>query len=110
MNLKRSLSRHQHYFLREIASERIVYILNRGVYCSGGYQVFKPGYSKYLGVRFGNHEQNSLIELYQRRLLIDSNGRLVPSPQAAKQFGSPPETPAPKREILMSRTRAARVV
>lgn len=121
MNLERSLSRHQLYYLKEICSGQMVlewsdYFQRFGIeYRSRdgkrSYGLRLMGDSKPRGrqlVMAGGHLDSSIIELRQRGLLVEQNGRLMPSKEAAKQFGSPPPLVAPKREIAMSRTRAAR--
>ncbi len=113
MNLRRSLSRHQAYYLREIASGRIVLFWSTKHHCA----VSQDGYllglaSKSRGSRLqrcGNHFHSSVVELMQRGVLIRDGDRIVPSKEAGKQYGNPPSIKQPKRTFRMSRTRAARV-
>jgi hypothetical protein len=118
MNLKRSLSRHQSYYLGLIADGKLVLVRDpedpeSKVYIDPeGFEYFRLGNSKpRRGCRpmCGNHKQSALVELCQRGLLIDMDGRLVPSREASKQYGTPPPLPKKRRVVVMSRTRAARV-
>jgi hypothetical protein len=114
MNLRRTLSRHQLLYLREIASGKIVLLLDEEGEAyrspSGGHSVSATLTSKPRGhmALWGGHFYSSIIEMRQRGLLVDRGGRLVPSDAARRQFGSPPPTPVPPRTFVMSRTRAAR--
>jgi hypothetical protein len=114
MNLLRSLSRHQIQCLRALARGELVLVFDResGAY-TGRYQYFRPrsklrGRELRLRGMSGNHQESSLIELLQRRLIVDDGGRLVLSPEAARWFGEAPPLPVPRRPVAMSRTRAAR--
>lgn len=117
MNLLRSLSSHQKYYLRGIARGFYVLTFDPDHNCytsrfSTGedlYTVISP--SKPRGRRLmksGNHMQSAIVELVQRKVLVDVNGRLVPSKEAAKVFGSPPPPAPAKRTVKMWRSRAAR--
>lgn len=57
----------------------------------------------------GDHFNSAMIEIIQRGLLVREDDRLVLSKDARKNFGSPPTLPMPARAFQMSRTRAARV-
>lgn len=117
MNVRRSLSRHQDYYLRQIGLGKIVLVWDedyrRYVEVEGHFLMPVGGGSKPRGARLarcGNHFSSSVIELLQRGLLVDNgSGRLVPSRDAARQYGRPRPLPVPKRTFKMHRTRAARV-
>ncbi len=110
MNLLRPLSRHHRQCLRWIASGEYVvtwepeerrwverYRRYRGGY-SESYSVILP--SKPRGSRLimcHGHWTSSIVELLQRGLLVDEGGRLVPSREARRVFGTPEALPAPVR-------------
>jgi hypothetical protein len=118
MNVRRSVSTHQHRCLRDIASGRAVVVfdadLRRYVQTSAnGHGIndvilaSKPRGNR--RVLCGWHFPSSVIELLQRGLLVDEAARLVPSIEAARQYGRPKPLPVVKRVVKMHRTRAARV-
>lgn len=121
MNLARSLSRHQLFYLKLVCSGEMVIVWHEP---NEGYVEIYRGArgDEHIGITFadsktrgrnlfkcGNHKSSSIIELRQRGVLIDVGGRLLPNRDAARQFGTPPPLPVPKHIITMSRTRAARV-
>jgi hypothetical protein len=115
VNIKRSLSSHQKYYLRQVCSGQTVIARSptsgRYVWQAGADFVYTMDGSKARGkhARWGDHCRSSIIELRQRGFLVDDGeGRLVPSKEVAKQYGSPPPIPKPKRVVRMNRTRAAR--
>jgi hypothetical protein len=116
--MKIRLSSHQDYYMRLVASGRLVLVFDHDRKCfvsavgEGKFWNTIPS-SKPIGRRgpsyfiFG-HLNSSIIELRQRGLLVSENDRLVPSREARKIFGYPPIKVQP-RQLKMSRTRAARV-
>lgn len=134
MNLMRSLSSHQKYYLEQIclgkrtaywSAEERRYVCCEWVNSTGErYYSFVPHNKprpKYVtpyypakaalgrwAITQRDWFGSAVVELLQRGLLKDVNGRLMPTKEAVKVFGSPPPPPAPKRTVKMSRTRPAR--
>lgn len=116
MNLERSLSNHQKYYLGLLCKGHIVLTLDpeTGIYGddrsgSWGWAV-KPSNGKgRTSAMCGGHYYKAMAVLWQRGVIVDMNGRLMPSKEAQRAFGTPPPIASPKRTVKMHRTRAARV-
>ena len=115
MNLRRTLSNHQLYYLQQIAKGNIIIVtdpeFDTAPFKGKDISHWDFPMSKMRGHRalWGGHEYSSIVEMKQRGLLVDHEGRLVPCKEAQKQFGKPPPLVLPKKKPKMSRTRAARV-
>lgn len=122
MNLRRSLSNHQEYYLRQMCLGRLIVVENQDAYEK--YGVFYDG-KTYPGVQItgrpngkprssprvlcGGHMYSSITELRQRGILVLEDGRWVPNKAAQRQFGRLPKLSFPPRCVTMNRTRPARV-
>ncbi len=118
MNLLRTLTSHQVWYLELICKGEIVLLWN-----ADEKHYVRQGSNDYIMVMPNNKpwpKKNSfrsrrpwlgsvVVELKQRGVLVDVDGRLMPSKAAVKLFGAPAKIEPPKRVVKMSRTRAARV-
>ena len=125
MNFARRLSRHQLHVLQNVARGWAKYrwseaygCWERYYKCHGGVLRWESHHTMLMtktrvsmgGSRCGNHEGNSVVELVQRGLLVRGDGgKLEMSLAARREFGAPPLEVLPRRVVLMSRTRAARI-
>jgi hypothetical protein len=118
MNVLRSVSRHQRWLLQQLGKGSIRITKESRTFVVTHYypppltptaipvSVSKP---RGRAALFGGHLQSSIVELYQRGILVEeSGGAVVMCREARRQFGTPSALPSPKRFVRMSRTRAAR--
>lgn len=110
MNLRRTLSRQQLFWLKRIATGQLVLRRVEGTtadYSSDDHYYVSTGSKP--SARCGSHLAKAVVVCFQRGLIAEARaGRLVTVGEAARQFGSPPEPVPPKRAVRMWRTRAAR--
>lgn len=120
MNLSRTLTRNQVYYLKQICSGQLViewipeyrYYAEQYKSRDGSTLLFyAAGRSKARGraVLRRNHFPDAVTDMLACRVLVDVGGRLMPNAEARRQYGTPPPIPMPRRTFKMSRTRAARV-
>lgn len=116
MNLLRTLTKEQLYHLKRLCEGDVVLLWDeeerRYMEQSGPYRMSIPHGNDRQRGRRGRSKRpwlgSVVVGLLQRKLLVDDDGRIMPSKAAAKLFGNPPPLPTPKKEVKMHRTRAAR--
>ena len=120
MNLDRTLTRQQKFYLKQICSGALVLVWNEDY--KGWVKELSDGaiwcmpHNKVRPSDFGRGLRSSryvwlgtvVVELTQRGILEDVNGRLMPNKDAQRLYGTPPPISVPERVVKMHRTRAAR--